>query len=114
VPRYQDYINSLKNQRCTIVGYARKSPGYEDETKRIEVLNRMVQCLRGRSLSEKVFVSPSCLAADTLTSRDLNEQANLLDKLTGVDGSTQGITYYICVLKTILILNFFLRYDILH
>lgn len=42
---------------------------------------------------DKIFVSSSCLASDSITSRDVNAKTDLLPELTDVDGNTQGILY---------------------
>ncbi|KAI7907298.1 uncharacterized protein BX663DRAFT_426788, partial [Cokeromyces recurvatus] len=55
IPRYQNYINSLKKQGRTIIGYARKSIGSNDEQNRKILLNSMVQCLKERSLCDMVL-----------------------------------------------------------
>lgn len=89
IPRYQNYINSLKKQGCTIIGYARKSIGHEDEENRKRLLNLMVQGLKERSLCDMVFVSWSCSAADILVSRDMNDNTDLSSGLVDVDGNTQ-------------------------
>ncbi|KAI7871788.1 hypothetical protein BDF14DRAFT_1718488 [Spinellus fusiger] len=98
VPKYQTllrqtHMNSLKSQSYIIIGYARKSPGHEVKQKRIDLLNRMVRCLMERSMCDKIFVSSSCLASDSLASRDINEKTDLLAELTRVDGNTQSDVY---------------------
>lgn len=96
IPRYQNYINSLKKQGRTIIGYARKSIGSNDEKNRKALLNSMVQCLKERSLCDMVFVSWSCSADSNFSSRDMNDSTDLLNELTGVDGDIQCKMYYIC------------------
>jgi hypothetical protein len=93
VPKYQTHINSLKIQSYIIIGFARKSPGHEGKQKRIDLLNRMVGCLMERSMCDKIFVSFSCLASDSLASRDINEKTDLLAELARVYGNTQSIVY---------------------
>ncbi|KAI8977587.1 hypothetical protein BDF20DRAFT_821279 [Mycotypha africana] len=95
VPKYHNQINSLKSKDYVIVGYARKSPGQEDRQKRINILNRMVQCLVERSMCDKIFVSSSCLASDSLASRDIDNENDVLADLTRVDGNTQSMISYI-------------------
>ncbi|ORZ07155.1 hypothetical protein BCR42DRAFT_336677 [Absidia repens] len=85
IPKYQTHINCIKSQGYAIVGYARKTPGPEGKQRRNNLLNRMVYCLKKRSLCDKVFVSSSCLASDSLVSRDVNEEINVLGELTNVD-----------------------------
>lgn len=81
---------------CTIIGYARKSIGINDEAHRKRLSNSMLQCLKERSLCDMVFVSWSCSAAADFTSRDTNDNTDLLNELVGVDGNTQCKAYYIC------------------
>ncbi|KAI8991073.1 hypothetical protein BDF20DRAFT_20949 [Mycotypha africana] len=63
---YQSHIKNLKKEMFSIVGYVRKSPGSENESTRIKLLQRMVDCLINRSLVEKVFVSCRCSASEQL------------------------------------------------
>ncbi|CAO3588449.1 unnamed protein product [Absidia cylindrospora] len=60
-----------------------------------DLLNRMVCCLRERSLCDKVFVSSSCYASDSLVSRDVNRKTNVLSTSTSVDGNIQDMISYI-------------------
>ncbi|KAG0806776.1 hypothetical protein G6F16_010999 [Rhizopus arrhizus] len=80
IPRYQNYINSLKKQGRTIIG--------------------MVQCLKERSLCDMVFVSWSCSADSNFSSRDMNDSTDLLNELTGVDGDIQSMISYISSSET--------------
>lgn len=91
IPCYQNYISSLKNQGCSIIGYARKSIGSNNDKNRKNLLNSMVQCLKERSLCDMVFVSWSCSATAEFASRDMNVNTDLLNELIGVDGDTQCI-----------------------
>ncbi|KAI8636077.1 hypothetical protein BD408DRAFT_356353 [Parasitella parasitica] len=95
IPHYQNYISSLKNQDCSIIGYARKSIGDNNDKNRKSLLNSMVQCLKERSLCEMVFVSWSCSAAAEFESTDMNVNTDLLNELIGVDGDTQSMLSYI-------------------
>ncbi|KAI7896737.1 uncharacterized protein EV154DRAFT_490691 [Mucor mucedo] len=96
IPHYQNHISSLKKQGYSIIGYARKSVGFNNDNNRKSLLNGMVQCLKERSLCDKVFVSCSCSAGDELTSRDMNANTvGLLNELIGVDGDTQSMLSYI-------------------
>jgi hypothetical protein len=94
VPEYQSFMYNLKDEGYDITGYIRKSPGDEVEEKRIELLNRMVECLTERSLTDKVFASPWCLANEPLATRDLTEKAEIIKKLKGVKGNTQGMSIH--------------------
>ncbi|KAI8087171.1 hypothetical protein BDF21DRAFT_335868 [Thamnidium elegans] len=94
-PRYQMYIKSLKEQNFTVVGYARKSPGSENKENRNILLNRMVKCLKERSLCDIIFASTYSSAAEILTSRDMNEVVNIRNGLNDVDGNTQDMISYI-------------------
>ncbi|CEP08393.1 hypothetical protein [Parasitella parasitica] len=91
IPRYQNYISSLKKQGCTIIGYA----GHNNEEYRKRLLNSMVQCLKERSLCDAVSVSWSCSAASNIASRDMNVNPELLTDLIGVEGDTQSMISYI-------------------
>ncbi|ORE02714.1 hypothetical protein BCV72DRAFT_214694, partial [Rhizopus microsporus var. microsporus] len=77
-PKYQTHISSLKSQNYITIEYARKFPGHERKLKRTDLLSYMAHCLRERSLCDKTFVSSACLASDSLTSRDINEDTDLL------------------------------------
>ncbi|KAG1039354.1 hypothetical protein G6F43_012519 [Rhizopus delemar] len=90
IPVYQKHIKRLKEQRFSIIGYARKSPGNEEEKTRIELLQKTVNCLSNRSLVDKVFVSFCCSASDPLASRDLKDNSQILGKISNATGNTQG------------------------
>lgn len=76
-------IKSLKKDGHHIIGYARKSKGKEPEETRVKLLRLMSDCLRSRSLVDRIFVSYSCNANDPLNSRDQNQ------KIVLEDGNTQ-------------------------
>ncbi|CAO3685246.1 unnamed protein product [Rhizopus stolonifer] len=95
IPRYQNYINFFKKQGRTIIDYARKSIGSNDEKNRKILLNSIVQCLKERPLCDMVFVSWSCSADANFSSRDMNGNTDLLNELIGVDGDTQSMISYI-------------------
>ncbi|ORY91309.1 hypothetical protein BCR43DRAFT_103890 [Syncephalastrum racemosum] len=84
--RYRKFIRGLKDDNFTIVGYARKSPN--------DISNKMTDCLRNRSLTERVYVSPRSLASSKISSRDMPEPV-LLKKLELDDcpGSMQIIQH---------------------
>ncbi|CAO3671150.1 unnamed protein product [Rhizopus stolonifer] len=94
--KYQTHTNSLKSQSYIIIGYAKKSPGHEGKQKRIDLLNCVVRCLMERSMCDKIFVSSSYLASDSLTSMDINEKIDLLAELTRVDRNTKYDFLYQC------------------
>lgn len=91
IPHYQNYIGSLKDQGCSIIGYARQSIGNNNGKHRKSILNDLVQCLKERSLYDMIFVSWSGSTAAAFTSRDMNVNTDLLNELIGVDGDTQCI-----------------------
>jgi hypothetical protein len=80
----------LKEQRFSIIGYARKAPGNEEEKTRIELLQKMMNCLNNKSLVDKVFVSSCCSTSDPLASRDLEDNPQILDEISNATGNTQG------------------------
>lgn len=57
LPRYQANLDIMKNTGYEIVGYARKSDGEKDDTKRVRLLNLMIEKLETRSLVDEVFVT---------------------------------------------------------
>jgi len=101
IPLYQNHLSSLKKQGCTIVGYARKSTGHNDEENRKRLLNSMVQCLKERSLCDTVFVSWSCSAATNIASRDMNVNPDLLTHLIGVKGTTLILIFFLAMISYI-------------
>lgn len=84
---YQDYMQSLKKEGHSVIGYARKSQGKEQEDTRIRLLQLMCNCLKDRSLVDCVFVSYSSNASDPLHLRDKSQETVL------ADGNTQGKNY---------------------
>ncbi|CAO3626032.1 unnamed protein product [Mucor hiemalis] len=88
---YQQHIKSLKKEGYNIIGYARKSKGKETEETRVKLLKLMCDCLKNRSLVDRVFVSYSCNASDPLSSRAKNQKVVLKD------GNTQGKNRYLAV-----------------
>ncbi|KAL0089121.1 hypothetical protein F4703DRAFT_1791418 [Phycomyces blakesleeanus] len=95
IPRYQTHINSLKNQECTIIGYARRSFDPSERRKKKRSLSAMVQDLKERSMCDLVFVSWSCSHADTFASRDVPDRGSLINSMGGVDGDTQSMISHI-------------------
>ncbi|KAI9470121.1 MAG: hypothetical protein EXX96DRAFT_532524 [Benjaminiella poitrasii] len=95
IPEFQKHINNLKEKGYSIVGYARKSEGKETDKTRYRLLERMVDCLKSRSLVNMVFVSPCCSSSSPLTSRDLKGKSIALEKIAGVHGNTQDLINYL-------------------
>ncbi|CEG81982.1 hypothetical protein RMATCC62417_16116 [Rhizopus microsporus] len=91
IPDYQKHIKGLKEQKILIIGYVRKSPGNEKEKTRIQLVQKMVNCLNNRSFVDKVFVSSCSSASDPLASRGLKDNQQTLGKISNVTGSIQGI-----------------------
>lgn len=81
LPRYQNYIESLKNEGYTIIGYARKSPSIDHEDNGICLLQAMCDRLKERSMVDAVIVSVCCKAVDPIAERDLNKDEESLAKL---------------------------------
>jgi hypothetical protein len=84
-------VTELKKNGYTIIGYARKSPGEEEN--RITNLEDMVKVLKERSLVDKCYVSPMCKASDELAARDLKDKSNLVKKTEEIEGNTQGMYF---------------------
>ncbi|KAI8137251.1 hypothetical protein BJV82DRAFT_566857 [Fennellomyces sp. T-0311] len=76
---FQEELQGLKNSGVEFLGYVRKSPGCNDDT-RIRLLQQMVQQLYKRSRVNKVYVSPICKSNDRLSTRDLPRPTRLLKK----------------------------------
>ncbi|CAO3699674.1 unnamed protein product [Rhizopus microsporus] len=78
IPRYQRYIQSLKDESYHVIGYARKSTCEKDDALRVHLLNQMCKNLKDMSLVCKVFASVHCNANESLLERDLNKQEYIL------------------------------------
>ncbi|KAI7898915.1 uncharacterized protein BX663DRAFT_564386 [Cokeromyces recurvatus] len=89
LPKYQAYVKNLKQNHFTVVGYARKSPSEERQDVRVDLLQKMVDKLYDTLLVDKVFVTTSSRANDTITSRDTNGKNDQLTLLNQVHGNTQ-------------------------
>ncbi|KAI8645482.1 hypothetical protein BD408DRAFT_338589, partial [Parasitella parasitica] len=89
LPRYQRFIQSLKDEGYHVIGYARKSTCGKDDDSRIRLLNLMCKNLKNRSLVSKVFTSVYCNANESLLERDLNKQEHILPQIHA-DGDMQG------------------------
>ncbi|KAI9299752.1 hypothetical protein BJ944DRAFT_235425 [Cunninghamella echinulata] len=89
LPNYTKYVKTLISEGYQLVGYARKSPGTEDDTTRAKLLQRMVNNLKERSYAEKVFISTKSLSNEAITSRDMNSNDSIINMLDKVDGNTQ-------------------------
>ena len=57
---------------------------------RIDILNRMIRCLRERSSAGEVHASPRASASSPLSTRDMPEPSELLAKLDGCEGTMQS------------------------
>ncbi|OAD69596.1 hypothetical protein PHYBLDRAFT_182792 [Phycomyces blakesleeanus NRRL 1555(-)] len=99
LPKYQAYIKNLKKNNFTVIGYARKSPGQEHQEVRVGLVQKMVNKLYDTLLVDKVFVTTSSRANDTITSRDTNGKNAQLTLLNQVHGNTQDLLEYICTSK---------------
>ncbi|KAI9484296.1 hypothetical protein BDB00DRAFT_775155 [Zychaea mexicana] len=56
--RYISFIQGLKKDNFTIIGYAYKSPNDLTNDALNTLLNKMIHCLRSRSLVDQVYISP--------------------------------------------------------
>ncbi|KAI9481055.1 MAG: hypothetical protein EXX96DRAFT_522599 [Benjaminiella poitrasii] len=94
LPRYQRFIQSLKDEGYHVIGYARKSICEKDDDSRVRLLNLMCKYLKSRSLVSKVFASVYCNANEPLLERDLSKQKLLLPQILA-DGDMQNMLMYI-------------------
>lgn len=83
------YINNLKHEGHTIVGYVRKSPGSETNETRIRLWQTMIERLKNRSSVNEVFGSPCSKASEPLEERDKKKNGYVMSKLD-LAGTTQG------------------------
>ncbi|KAG2218961.1 hypothetical protein INT45_008385 [Circinella minor] len=84
----------LKNEGFSIIGYARKSPGKDNEANRVRCLRSMCDRLVERSLVDVVFISSCCKAADPLAERDRTKNCDILSTLN-VAGDMQDLLLFI-------------------
>jgi hypothetical protein len=77
----------LKDDGYEVIGYCRKSK--KASNNRALLLQRMINILYERSLTQKVFVSPSSSVKQALSKRDLADQ-DILSSLDQIHGNTQG------------------------
>lgn len=91
LPNYRESLRNLIHQQgYKIVGYARKSPGDEDENDKVRLLQDMINNLTERSFVQRVYVSPSSSASTPFCERDLKFNNSIMDKLENISGDTQG------------------------
>ncbi|KAG1041687.1 hypothetical protein G6F43_012058 [Rhizopus delemar] len=90
LPNYWAYVKKLKRNNLTVIGYTRKSPGQEHQEVRVGLIQKMVNKLYDTLLVDKVLVTTSSRANDTITSRDTNGKNAQLTLLNQVHGNTQG------------------------
>lgn len=106
LPRYQQPIQSFKNDGYSVIGYARKSRSKETNETRTKLLNMMCKKLKMRSMVEKVFVSFKTSTNDPIMDRDLDDDKKVLEEIDA-DGNTQGKNAIICsFFRTPLMLKF--------
>ncbi|KAG1039105.1 hypothetical protein G6F43_012577 [Rhizopus delemar] len=94
LPRYQTYIQSLRDEGYTIVGYARKLPTDDGYEKRVSLLQAMCENLKERSLVDFTFVSFCSKANDRFSARDNKQDAEELSKIN-CTGNTQDMLKFI-------------------
>ncbi|KAG2233818.1 hypothetical protein INT48_005971, partial [Thamnidium elegans] len=81
LPRYQRFIQSLKDEGYHVIGYVRKCICEKDDDPHVRLLNLMCKNLKNRSLVSKVFASVYCNANEPLLERDLNKQKIILPQI---------------------------------
>ncbi|KAI9260112.1 hypothetical protein EDC94DRAFT_542516 [Helicostylum pulchrum] len=101
LPKYQAYVKNVKKNNFTAIGYARESPGEEHQDVRVGLLQKMVKKLYDTLLVDKVFVTISSRANDTITSRDTSGKNAQLTLLNQVHGNTQDLLGYISTSENI-------------
>ncbi|KAI9272515.1 hypothetical protein BY458DRAFT_546748 [Sporodiniella umbellata] len=103
LPNYQLPIQSLKNKKKNIVGYARKSRTNVNDESRIWLLQQGASRLKGRSLVDKIFVSLCANANELMVEKDFIKNDDLLEKLTvNVDAQVYYDVSKVGVLQRIL------------
>ncbi|KAI8099241.1 uncharacterized protein BX664DRAFT_254091, partial [Halteromyces radiatus] len=95
LPAYLAFLEKLKMEGYEIIGYARKSLGPEDSDTRARLLQSMIDKLKERSLTSKVFVSTSSSASQLFSERDILKDSEVLRKLVGVEGTTHDLISYL-------------------
>ncbi|KAG1592181.1 hypothetical protein G6F47_009514 [Rhizopus delemar] len=93
------YVKNLKKNNFTVIGYARKSPGQEHQEVRVGLIQKVVNKLYDTLLVDKVLVTTSSRANDTIRSRDTNGKNAQLTLLNQVHGNTQDLLEYIFTSK---------------
>ncbi|KAG1149595.1 hypothetical protein G6F36_014706 [Rhizopus arrhizus] len=92
LPKYQEYIQQLKDQGYTMIGYCRKSKQRDENSNDCQrLLEQQVEKLKERSLVDKVFVSACCKSSDPIANRDLKNSSNVINELESVDGDMQDL-----------------------
>ncbi|ORX52022.1 hypothetical protein DM01DRAFT_1337010 [Hesseltinella vesiculosa] len=94
LPRYQNYVKSLKKEGYVIIGYARKSPSVDCKFTQKRCLQSMCDRLKERSLVDSIFVSNYCKAAEPLADRDMKKNEDILAQLN-VAGDMQDALQFI-------------------
>lgn len=89
LPKYQDFLRTLKEEGYQIVRYARKSATNENDENRSRLVTQMVRLLKKRSLVDKVFVSFISHENEPMGQRDIKKH-QVLKKMEDIAGDTQG------------------------
>ncbi|CEP11880.1 hypothetical protein [Parasitella parasitica] len=89
------YVRHIQASSSIItIGYARKSHCSEPKDARIRLLQEMINKLRSRCLTRKVYVSPRSNASMAFEQRDKNESnVSAIEELTHCAGSTQDLIH---------------------
>lgn len=74
---YKSFLKHIQHDNLVNVGYVRKSKTKETVEKRVDLLQKMVDHLRKKSLCRKVFISAWSNADDPLFGRDEKPNASM-------------------------------------
>lgn len=102
LPRYQCFIQNLKDEGYNVLGYTRMSKGEKDDGLCVRLLNQMCEKLKNRSLVSKILASVCCNANEPLLERDSNKQEHILQQVHA-DGDIQDMLVYISSMEKVCI-----------
>ncbi|CAO3691999.1 unnamed protein product [Rhizopus microsporus] len=91
---YPSFIKYIQHDNSVNIRYVRKSKTQEATGKRVDLLQKMMDHLRAKSLCRKVFVSPSSNANDPLIQRDEKLKPSMqatLQRLRHINGDCQDL-----------------------
>ncbi|KAI8329360.1 hypothetical protein EDC96DRAFT_452416 [Choanephora cucurbitarum] len=95
----------MKETDHKIIGYARRSKGEKDDTKRAPfLLNLIVEKLKTRSQADKVFISPNFSTEDPFNERNENKREELMSRIVAKgDKQVKERIFHFCWKKVILV-----------